>query len=49
MDFVFEREGLYKAATAATPLLNLLPPAALPFRLRFPRKPFHQQIHDDDK
>ena len=49
MDFIFEREGLYNAATAMLPLGNLLPASWLPFRLRFPRKSFHQLIKDYDK
>ena len=44
MSFVFGRKGVYKTASAAARILNLLPPSSLPFRLRFPREPFHTTI-----
>ena len=43
MSTVFAHDSLYDAASGAAHLLNLLPEKALPFRLRFPHKPFHKK------
>jgi L-lactate dehydrogenase complex protein LldF len=37
---------LYNPAVAVSPVLNLVPETLVPFRLRFPRKPFHSIIKD---
>ena len=46
MSTVFNSEGIYNAATGAAHLANMVPASWLPFRLRFPRKPFHRIFKD---
>ena len=59
MNLMFSSSGLYKGATAVSPLLNMLPHSLLHCGLnpwaeghemmKFPRKPFHSMIKDLEK
>ena len=49
MSLVFNHQGLYDAATGAESVMNIVPRDWMPFGLRFPRKPFHKLVKEDDK
>ncbi|MBO4341267.1 MAG: lactate utilization protein [Bacteroidales bacterium] len=44
----YGNKGLYNAATAVFHAANILPESIIPFRLRFPKKPFHSLIKEPE-